>query len=157
MEGELDLGSASVPALAEWTERFADALELDGPFNLAGHDIGGALAQHLTIRGRHQVGRLSLLDSVSYDSWPVPGVGRFRNPEIVAGTTTEQLLAMRREALEKAIARPMTDDERADYLSPRTHRRVGRSWMSMADSWGPDRTPRSKSATRNACALAPPR
>lgn len=131
-EGELDLESASVPALAHWTERFADALGLEGPLNLAGHDIGGAIAQRLTVRGRHGVARLALLNSVSYDSWPVPGVGRFRNPEIVASITTGQLLAMRGEALEKAIARPMTDEERADYLSPWTHRRVGRSWMSMA-------------------------
>lgn len=131
-EGELDLETGSVPALTDWTERFVDALELEDPIDVAGHDIGGAIAQRLTARGRHAVRRLALLNSVSYDSWPVPGVGRFRDPAVVEAVTTDELVAMRRKALETAIARPMSDDERTDYLSPWTDPRVGRSWMSLA-------------------------
>ena len=135
--GELDLESATVPELTDWTERFVDALGLEGPLNVAGHDIGGALAQRLAARGRHRVGRLALLNSVSYDSWPVPGVGRFRDPDVVARVTTQELVAMRRDALEKAIARPMSDEERTDYLSPWTDMRVGRSWMALAGAADP--------------------
>lgn len=131
-EGELTLETAAVPALAAWVERFVDTLGVDGPLNVAGHDIGGAVAQRLAVRGRHRVRRLALANSVSYDSWPVPGVARFRDPEIVEATTTDELLAMRRTALQTAIARPLSDAEREEYLSPWTDRRIGRSWMAMA-------------------------
>ena len=131
-DGELTLETAAVPALAAWVERFADALALDGPLRVAGHDIGGAVAQRLAARGARPVERLALVNSVSYDSWPVPGVGRFRDPEVVAAVTTDELVALRRKALETAIARPMDDDEREEYLRPWTDRRVARSWMAMA-------------------------
>lgn len=130
--GELDLGAAAVPALARWVERFAGALGIDGPLDVAGHDIGGAVAQHLAVHGERGVGRLALVNSVSYDSWPVPGVARFRDPEVVAAMTTEELVAMRRTALEQAIHRPMGDAERDEYLSPWRDLRVGRSWMALA-------------------------
>ncbi|MGY2092746.1 MULTISPECIES: alpha/beta fold hydrolase [Nocardia] len=45
--GELTLETATVPALAEWVARFASALEISGPIAVAGHGIGGAVAQHL--------------------------------------------------------------------------------------------------------------
>jgi pimeloyl-ACP methyl ester carboxylesterase len=130
--GELNLDTANVPALTEWTERFIDALGLEAPLNVAGHDIGGAIAQRLTVRGHHEVGQLALVNSVSYDSWPVPGVARFRDPDVVARVTTDELVAMRQAALEKAIARPMSNGERTEYLSPWTDKRVGRSWMALA-------------------------
>ncbi|WP_218835083.1 alpha/beta fold hydrolase [Rhodococcus sp. ACPA1] len=48
-EGELTLETATVPALADWVVRFASALNISGPIAVAGHDIGGAVAQHLLI------------------------------------------------------------------------------------------------------------
>jgi len=131
-DGELDLHSATVPALAAWVERFLQAIDAPEPINLAGHDIGGAIAQHLTARPTRTIARLALVNSVSYDSWPVPGVARFRDPDVVAAITTDDLLTMRATALTTAIARPLNDDEREDYLSPWTDLRVGRSWMAIA-------------------------
>jgi pimeloyl-ACP methyl ester carboxylesterase len=131
-DGELTLETAAVPELSAWVERLVGALGLDGPLHVAGHDIGGAVAQWLAMRGRCDVARLALVNSVSYDSWPVPGVARFREPDVVAAMTTPELVAMRRSALEVAIGRPMDDAEREEYLSPWTDRRVGRSWMALA-------------------------
>ncbi len=130
--GQLTLETAAVPALTAWVERFADVLGIEGPLDVAGHDIGGAVAQRLAIRGSAGVRRLALVNSVSYDSWPVPGVARFRDADVIAATSTDDLLAMRRKALETAIARPMTDAEREGYLRPWTDSRVARSWMAMA-------------------------
>lgn len=45
-EGELDVPDASVPALARTVLAAADALGLDS-FDVAAHDIGGGIAQHL--------------------------------------------------------------------------------------------------------------
>ncbi|MER6579375.1 alpha/beta hydrolase [Nonomuraea sp. NPDC001023] len=131
-EGELTLETATVPALAAWVARFAAALGMDAPAGVAGHDIGGAVAQHLLVGGELTVPRLALVNSVSYDSWPVPGVARYRDPAVVAATTVEDLLAARRVAVTTALARPVAEGEVDDYLDPWREARVGRSWMALA-------------------------
>ncbi|MEW9550254.1 alpha/beta fold hydrolase [Nonomuraea sp. NPDC050783] len=131
-EGELTLETAAVPRLAEWAARFAAALGAAGPLDVAGHDIGGAVAQHLLAAGTAKVRRLALVNSVTYDSWPVPGVARFRDPAAVAAVTAEELLAARRAAVTTALARPASEEELADYLSPWREARVRRSWMALA-------------------------
>jgi pimeloyl-ACP methyl ester carboxylesterase len=130
--GELDADSATVPSLAAWVERFAAALGAKEPLRVAGHDIGGAVAQHLAVGGNTEVARLALVNSVTYDSWPVPGVARYRNPDVVAATTVEELLGSRRTALTTALGRPATEAELAEYLDPWHSPRVGRSWMALA-------------------------
>ncbi len=130
--GELTPETAAVPALAERAEEFASALGLSGPLAVAGHDIGGAVAQHLLVHGRVEVSGLALVNSVTYDSWPVPGVARFRDPEVVAATTAEEFLAARRKAVTAALAGAATERLVADYLDPLSDPRVRRSWMALA-------------------------
>lgn len=131
-EGELTLATATVPALTAWVEQFVDAMGLDEPLVVVGHDIGGAIAQRVVVHGRHQVGHLVLVNSVSYDSWPVPGVARFRDSATVAHTTTAEVIAARQLALAKAITRPLSQQEMEEYVSPWLERRVARSWMALA-------------------------
>lgn len=131
-DGELILQTATVPALASWVVRFAAALGATGPLGVAGHDIGGAIAQHLLVGGELEVERLALVNAVTYDSWPVPGVARYRDPAVVAATSVDDLLAVRRTALATALARPADEAEIADYLSPWHDARVARSWMALA-------------------------
>lgn len=131
-EGQLTLGTGAVPALAAWVERFLDALGAGDYALLAGHDIGGAITQHLAVHGRRAVPRFALVNSVTYDSWPVPGVKRFRDPEVAAAVSVEELLQWREQAITAAIARPFADGELADYLSPwRDHTRA-QSWLALA-------------------------
>ncbi|NUW46634.1 alpha/beta fold hydrolase [Nonomuraea rhodomycinica] len=130
--GELTLETGTVPALADWVARFASALKLSGPIAVAGHDIGGAVAQHLLVHDRLEVSRLALVNSVTYDSWPVPGVARFRDPAVVAATTADEILAARRKAVTEALAGAATEQRITDYLHPWTDARVCRSWMAMA-------------------------
>ena len=130
--GELTLETATVPALADWVTRFASALKLSGPIAVAGHDIGGAIAQHLLAHDQLEVSRLALVNSVTYDSWPAPHVARFRDPQIAAATTGDELLAARRRAVTAALAGAATDQLIADYLDPWTDPRVRRSWLAMA-------------------------
>ncbi|MEH0109965.1 alpha/beta hydrolase [Tersicoccus sp. MR15.9] len=131
-DGELDPQSAAVPALSGWVGEFADALGITGPVGVAGHDIGGGVAQHLAVRGPLEVDRLALVNAVMYDSWPVPGVARYRDPAVVAATTPEDLLASRREAVTTALGDAATDELIDDYLEPWSDPRVCRSWMAMA-------------------------
>jgi pimeloyl-ACP methyl ester carboxylesterase len=130
--GELTLETATVPALADWVARFVSALGLSGPIAVAGHDIGGAVAQHLLVHGPVEASGLALVNSVTFDSWPVPGVARFRDPAVVAATTAEEVLTGRRESVTTALAGAATEELIADYLDPWTDARVRRSWMAMA-------------------------
>ncbi|MFB9484662.1 alpha/beta fold hydrolase [Streptomyces filamentosus] len=129
--GELTLETGTVPALADWVARFASALDLSGPIAVAGHDIGGAVAQYLLVHARLEVSQLALVNSVSYDSWPVSSVARFRDPEVVAATTAGEVLAARRQAVTQALAGAATERLITDYLDPWTDARVRRSWMAM--------------------------
>lgn len=128
--GELSVDQARVPALAETVLAAADALGL-AEFDLAGHDIGGAVAQHLAATS-DRVRSLVLMNSVMFNSWPVPAVERFRDPEVRRATTVQDLLAAREQATRRAIGRTLSQEELADYVSPwRDPARV-RSWTAMA-------------------------
>ena len=99
---------------------------------VVGHDIGGGVAQHLFVSRAVDVPRLALVNAVMYDSWPVPGVARFRDPAVAASTTTEDVLAARRISVTKALGRPASEAEIAEYLDPWREPRVARSWLALA-------------------------
>ncbi|WP_177242699.1 alpha/beta fold hydrolase [Amycolatopsis marina] len=125
--GRLTPETATVPALADWVTRFASALNLSGPVAVAGHDIGGAIAQHLLAHDRLEVSRLALVNSVLYDSWPAPNVARFRD-----GDTAEGVLAGRRQSVTRVLGGIATEPLIAEYVDPWTDERVCRSWMALA-------------------------
>ncbi len=126
--GELTPETATVPALADWVTRFVSALRLSGPVAVAGHDIGGAVAQHLLAHDRLAVSRLALVNSVLYDSWPAPHVARLLDQEPPA----EEFLAARRQAVTTDLAGAATEQRIADYVDPWTDPRARRSWLAMA-------------------------
>ncbi|CAB3760064.1 alpha/beta fold hydrolase [Paraburkholderia solisilvae] len=130
--GELDVEHATVPALAAWVVRFLHALAIDGPVYVAGHDIGGGIAQQLLVDGQIDVSRLALVNGVMFDSWPAPSVARYRDPAVAAATTAGDILAARRTSVIAALARPASEQEIAEYLEPWTDPRVARSWLALA-------------------------
>jgi len=127
--GEVDIEQATVPALAGVVARVADALGWER-FDLAAHDIGGGIAQHLATTGR--VGRMVLMNAVMFDSWPVPAIERFRDPKVRAATTAADLVEARRGSTRKAVARELSDAEVDDYVSPWHDEARARSWTAMA-------------------------
>ena len=133
--GELDAAHATVPALADTVLAAADALGLE-EFDLAGHDIGGGIAQHVAATSG-RVRKLVLMNSVMFDSWPVPAVERFRDPQVRAATTVEELLAAREASTRGSVARELGEEELAEYLAPwRDPARV-RSWTALAAAADP--------------------
>ena len=130
--GELTVQDASIPRLSAWLVRFLGALGHEGPVMVVGHDIGGGVAQHLAVGRAVDVSRLALVNAVMYDSWPVPGVARFRDPAVAASTTTEDVLTARRISMTKALGRPASEAEIAEYLNPWREPRVARSWLALA-------------------------
>jgi len=118
--GELTASEASVPHLSAWLMRFLQALGHKGPVMVAGHDIGGGVAQHLMMLAKEaEVPCLAVVNGIMYDSWPVPGVARFRDPAVAAATTRDDVLAARRVFVVKALGRP-GEAEIAEYLDPWT-------------------------------------
>lgn len=137
-EGELDVAAAGVPALARTVLRTADALGIE-TFSVAGHDIGGGVAQHLAVHSG-RVERMVLVNAVMFDSWPVPAVARFRDPEVRAGTSAEEFLQARTKTMRLAVERELSDEEVADYTSPWQSAARARSWMAMAAAADPRHT-----------------
>lgn len=129
--GRLGPEEAAVPNLASLVLRFADALGV-GEFAVAGHDIGGAVAQRLAVFGQSRVTKLALVNSVLYDSWPVPAVSRFRDPDLARGISPEELVDLRRASLRGAVARELSASEEEEYLSPWRTEDGTRSWTAMA-------------------------
>lgn len=129
--GRLVLEEAAVPALASLVGRAADVLGLE-EFAVAGHDIGGAVAQHAVVSDRERVKKLALVNSVLYDSWPVPAVLRFRDLELARGITPEETVGARRKSMRKAVARQLSPSEEEEYLSPWRTEDGTRSWTAMA-------------------------
>jgi len=130
--GELTVEQASIPALGDWVVEFLRALRIDEPILLAGHDIGGGVAQHILVDEKIRVEKLALVNAVMFDSWPVPGVARFRDPAVAAATTHEDILAARRKSVITALGRPAGEDEISEYLDPWQDARVARSWLALA-------------------------
>ncbi len=118
-EGRLGVEEVTAPALAEFVLRVVDALGIEGSFAVAGHDIGGAVAQHVVVSAEGRVSKLALVNSVLYDSWPVPALEQFRDdPEYARNIAPDELVEQRRQALRKAIARELSEAEQEDYLRP---------------------------------------
>ena len=97
--------------------RFLRAMGNDGPVMVAGHDIGGGVAQHLLISRVVDVPRLALVNAVMFNSWPVPGVARFRDPAVAAATSTEDVVAARRQSVMKALAGEASEALRSQNIS----------------------------------------
>ncbi|EMD25688.1 alpha/beta fold hydrolase [Amycolatopsis azurea] len=126
--GELTVETATVPALAEWVARFAATLGLSEPIAVVGHDIGGAVAQHLLAQGDLEITRLALVNSVTYDSWPAPHVARL----LARAATADEFLLARRRAVTTDLAGAATEQLVAEYLEPWSDPRCRRSWLAMA-------------------------
>ena len=73
-----------------------------------------------------------VVNGVMYDSWPVPGVARFRDPAVAAATTRDDVLDARRLSVIKALGRTASEAEISEYLDPWRDPRVARSWVALA-------------------------
>lgn len=90
-----------------------------------------ALAQQLAATSR-RIRKMVLMNAVMFDSWPVPAVERFKDPEVRRNTTEADLLAARRKSTQACALRTLSEDELEDYLSPWQSPARARSWMAMA-------------------------
>jgi pimeloyl-ACP methyl ester carboxylesterase len=77
---------------------------------VAGHDIGGGIAQLIALENSQAITKLVLLDTIAYDSWPVPEIDRLKDP------AWDEILATRdlSPGFAKSFKRGMVHQERVD-------------------------------------------
>jgi pimeloyl-ACP methyl ester carboxylesterase len=71
-------GEASVPRLSAWLLRFLEALGHKDPVMVAGHDIGGGVAQQLMLANKVEVPRVAVVNGGPYLALPASGIWRCR-------------------------------------------------------------------------------
>lgn len=111
-DGRYDFGTQASLLLA-----LCDDLGLDR-FAVAGHDIGGGVAAHLTALARDRVAALVLMDAPLYaELWPVPLVRLLATPWL--GEAQTLLLRTVRRAGTTMLANQLARGLRATELSPK--------------------------------------
>jgi 2-hydroxymuconate-semialdehyde hydrolase len=103
----------SVSAQAELAAGLLDALAIPR-VTVVGHDIGGAVAQILAVRFADRVERMALIDSVSFDSWPIPAM---RGIDAAGPVLSALPAAWVMAALDAAIKRELRAPEAREALS----------------------------------------
>ena len=112
--------------------RFLSAIGDNGSVMVAGHDIGGGVARNIFWSAGRGSPTLALANAVMYDSWP-GWRARFRDPKVAAATSPADILAARRESVVEALARPASEAEIAEFLTPGPiHASRAPGWRSPA-------------------------
>lgn len=110
---------ADIASQAEYMAELLDLLNVESA-TVVGHDIGGGVAQQLAVRYAGRVDRLGLVNSVCYDSWPIPEMkaiqmGSKLVEHLPPGLTTDGLkLGLQRGFVHKERAEPFLDT----FLAP---------------------------------------
>ena len=76
-----------------------------GKIHLVGHDIGGGIAQILSVRNPHRVSTLGLVNTVGYDYWPVQPIVAMRTPILRQLAMASLDLGMLRLVIRRAVYR----------------------------------------------------
>jgi pimeloyl-ACP methyl ester carboxylesterase len=71
---------------------------------IVGHDVGGGVALRLATLHPERVGRLCLVDSVSYDSWPIEAMLQLGHPGAERTLTAPALTALLKLGLKQGFA-----------------------------------------------------
>lgn len=83
-----------------------------GPVHLVGHDVGGGIAQILSVRRPDLVRDLALLNTVGYDFWPVQPIVTLRTPIVRQLAMATLDLGILRIIVRRALFHPerLTDE-----------------------------------------------
>lgn len=85
-----DCFDRSIKVQSRIMAKLLDLLGIESLF-VAGHDIGGAVAQRFVVDHAARVRRWALIDSVLYDSWPADPMVRLGNPKLHYRTQGDEL------------------------------------------------------------------
>tara|TARA_R110000772_G_scaffold232416_8_gene343803 strand:+ start:2814 stop:3638 length:825 start_codon:yes stop_codon:yes gene_type:complete len=103
--GESDMPvdtDVSINAQSRIIRKFMDALGISRA-NIVAHDIGGGVAQLIAVKHPEKVNRLVLIDSVCFDSWPIPEFEPLLEPGVEQETSVEEFVGILRDFMPKGV------------------------------------------------------
>ena len=92
--GESDMpadADVSINAQTRILVKLMDALGVDSA-DVVSHDIGGGIGQLLAVNHAQRVRRQVLIDSVCFDSWPIPEFEKMLEPGVEESTSVEEFI-----------------------------------------------------------------
>ncbi|WP_246587818.1 alpha/beta fold hydrolase [Alteromonas lipotrueiana] len=96
--GESDMpenADVSINAQTRIMVKLMDALGIDSA-DVVSHDIGGGIGQLLAVNHGQRVRRQVLIDSVCFDSWPIPEFEEMLEPGVEESTSVEEFISTMR-------------------------------------------------------------
>jgi len=111
--------NVSIEAQSRLIVKFMDELGMKSA-DIVAHDIGGGIAQLIAVNYPERVRKLVLIDTVCFDSWPIPEFLPLQKPGAEAAMDLEAFLKMMREFMPQGVFNKdaMTDEVIDLYLSP---------------------------------------
>lgn len=109
----------SINAQSHMLIKFMDALGVRRA-DVVAHDIGGGIAQLMAVSHPEKIRKLVLMDSVCFDSWPIPEFEPLQKPEAEVGMNLNDFVSMMRGLMPIGVynKRVMTDELIEIYLAP---------------------------------------
>ena len=106
-----------MPTLSEIISQFMDELGI-AKANVASHDIGGGIAQLMAVNYPEKVNSLILIDSVCFDSWPIPEFESLLEPGVEQETSVDEFVDTLNDFMPKGVYDKsiMTDELKKQYL-----------------------------------------
>jgi pimeloyl-ACP methyl ester carboxylesterase len=87
---------------------------------IIGHDIGGGVALRMATLFPERVGRLIVMNSVCYDSWPIELMLQFGHPDAHRKLSASFAVRLLRQALKRGFASSIHPDILTGFLAPYT-------------------------------------
>ena len=88
--------------------------------DFVGHDLGGGVALRLATLFPERVGRVTLISSVSYDSWPIEAMLQLGHPDMKRRLSASALTSLLRLGLRQGFAVAPPDELIEGLLAPYT-------------------------------------
>lgn len=109
----------SINAQSHMLVKFIDALGVSRA-DFVGHDIGGGIAQLVAVDHPEKIRKLVLLDSICFDSWPIPEFEPLMKPEAESDMSLDEFISMMRDFMPNGVHNKsvMTDELIELYLAP---------------------------------------
>ena len=109
----------SINAQSRMIVKLMDALGVRRA-DIVAHDIGGGVAQLIAVNYPEKVQKLVLMDSVCFDSWPIPEFEPLQQPGADSAMSLNDFVSMMRGFMPNGVYNKsvMTDDVIDLYLAP---------------------------------------
>ena len=88
--------------------------------DVVAHDIGGGIAQLIAVKNPERIRKLVLIDSVCFDSWPIPEFEPLQLPGADAGMSLNEFVSMMRGFMPNGVYNKgiMSNDVIDRYIEP---------------------------------------